>query len=84
MPADTTLVRVKANFQITLPLALRRRFRISEGDVLEASSTKLGILLKPKGDVDRTTAFEIVRGRSDLRAGRVVGPSKSSAELDQS
>jgi bifunctional DNA-binding transcriptional regulator/antitoxin component of YhaV-PrlF toxin-antitoxin module len=58
MPADiTSLVRVKANFQVTLPLALCRRFRISEGDVLEASATKLGILLKPKAVVDdQTTA----------------------------
>ncbi len=75
------LVRVKGKSQITLPVALRRRFQISEVDVLEASSTERGILLTPKTVVDRSSALELKRGLDDLRHGRIVGPFKTAGEL---
>ncbi len=41
------LLKVKRSAQITIPLELRKRFRIDEGDYIEASALPEGILLKP-------------------------------------
>ncbi len=47
------LVKVLRNGQITMPKGLRKVLGIKEGDVLEASLDKTGVLLKPKVLVDR-------------------------------
>lgn len=47
------LVRVLRNGQITMPKGFRKVLGIKEGDVLEASLGKTGVLLKPKVLVDR-------------------------------
>ena len=39
------LVRLKRAAQITLPLELRKRFNLEEGDYLEAEAVEDGILL---------------------------------------
>ena len=46
------LVRVKDKFQITIPLALRRQFALSEGDYLEASVSDNSIVLRPTKRVE--------------------------------
>jgi len=47
------LVKVLRNGQITMPKGFRKVLGIKEGDVLEASLGKTGVLLKPKVLVDR-------------------------------
>jgi AbrB family looped-hinge helix DNA binding protein len=47
------LVRLKRAAQITLPPELRQQFGLAEGDYLEVTSTKDGILLKPVSVVAR-------------------------------
>lgn len=41
------LVRVKRNYQITLPGGLRKKFNIAEGDYVEIEYQKGGIIIKP-------------------------------------
>jgi len=38
------IVKVRENFQITLPAAIRKRFKIAVGDYVEAEGTKEGIM----------------------------------------
>lgn len=52
------LVRVLRTGQVTLPAELRRRFKLNEGDLLEAAETEGGILLRPVSVVDREKAWE--------------------------
>jgi AbrB family looped-hinge helix DNA binding protein len=47
------LVRVLRNGQITMPKGLRKVLGIKEGDVLEATLGKAGVLLKPKVLIDK-------------------------------
>lgn len=47
------LVTVKGKFQVTIPAKLRKQAAIREGDILEATLTPEGILLRPKAVVDR-------------------------------
>jgi AbrB family looped-hinge helix DNA binding protein len=48
------LVRVKQNFQITLPVDVRNALGISQGDLLEATVYDNAIVLTPKTVIDRT------------------------------
>ena len=47
------LVKVLRNGQITMPKGFRKVLGIKEGDVLEASLGKTGVLLKPKDLIDK-------------------------------
>lgn len=47
------LVRIKQNFQITLPAKLRKHLRIAPGDYLDATVRDNEIVLTPKALVDR-------------------------------
>ena len=66
------LVKVLRTGQVTLPAELRRKFRLSEGDLLEAAEAEGGILLKPVSVVDREQTWE--RVLSAPKAVRYVGP----------
>ncbi len=48
------LVRVKQNFQITLPVEVRNALSIAQGDFLEATVHGNAIILTPKAVIDRT------------------------------
>jgi AbrB family looped-hinge helix DNA binding protein len=50
-----TLVRIKQNFQITLPADVRKHLNIAQGDYLEASIRDNEIILTPKALIDRET-----------------------------
>lgn len=52
------LVTVKPKFQVTIPAKLRKRMRLKEGDVMEASLVEDGVLLRPKAVVDRNSAAQ--------------------------
>lgn len=55
------LVRLKRAAQITLPVELRKRFNLEEGDYLEAEAVEDGILLKPVSMIERQRGWERVR-----------------------
>ena len=45
------LVRVKEKFQVTIPLTVRRRLAVNEGDYLEVIASDDGILLRDRKSV---------------------------------
>ncbi len=52
------LVKLMQSGQVTLPAELRKRFKLSSGDYLEAEATDRGILLRPVAVVDRKKAWD--------------------------
>jgi AbrB family looped-hinge helix DNA binding protein len=52
------IIKLMQSGQVTLPAELRKRFRLSSGDYLEAEATDRGILLKPVTVVDREKAWD--------------------------
>ena len=41
------LVKIKQNYQITIPQELRKKFNVSVGDYLEIETQKEGLIIKP-------------------------------------
>ena len=53
-----SLVTVKPKFQVTIPVKLRDRIDLHEGDLMEATIVDGAILLQPKDVVDRNAAAD--------------------------
>jgi len=76
------LVKVKENFQITLPARIRKRLKIAVGDYVEAEDAKEGIILKPVKVIRPDQAWfyteEWQKGEREadeaIAKGEVVGP----------
>ncbi|MDR3642304.1 MAG: AbrB/MazE/SpoVT family DNA-binding domain-containing protein [Candidatus Doudnabacteria bacterium] len=71
------LVKVKTKYQITLPVALRKKAGVNIGDIFEATVNKGEITLRAKNLVDKG----IAEGLADVRAGRVYGPFDTHKEM---
>jgi AbrB family looped-hinge helix DNA binding protein len=76
-PSQMALVRLKRAAQITLPVELRKRFNLKEGDYLEAEAVEDGILLKPVSVVERQKAWEQVREVLDRVHAKLPRSDKS-------
>ena len=76
------LVKVKQNFQITLPNVLRKKLNIAEGDYLDVEEQKGGLLIKPVKMIDPDQAYfwtpewqaDEREAERDIAEGRVAGP----------
>jgi AbrB family looped-hinge helix DNA binding protein len=76
------LVRIKRNFQITLPAKLRKRFNIAVGDYVEIEDQSGEIVIKPVKVVHPDQEYfytkEWQEGEAqadqDIARGDVVGP----------
>ncbi|MBI3896504.1 MAG: AbrB/MazE/SpoVT family DNA-binding domain-containing protein [Acidobacteria bacterium] len=68
------LVKVKAKYQVTLPVAVRKKAGLEVGDLLEAEVKGRNITLTPKSLIDR----EIALGLADFKQGRTIGPFRTS------
>ena len=63
-----TLMRVRRMAQLTLPAEVRRALNVQEGDFLEATIVKEGVLLKPVAMVERDRAWErMMRAASQVK-----------------
>jgi AbrB family looped-hinge helix DNA binding protein len=77
------LMRVRRMAQLTLPAEVRRALNVQEGDFLEATIVKEGVLLKPVAVVERERAWERI---ADLKSRvRVLkpDPNKSDTEAEE-
>ena len=64
------IVKVKSHYQVTLPLQIRAKARISVGDLFEAKVEGKTITLVPKRLTDRELALAL----NEVKRGRVKGP----------
>lgn len=83
------LIKVKRHYQLTLPVELRKKFKIAEGDYVRVEDREEGILIKPVKVIDPDQEYfhtkEWQAGEAeadrDIAAGRVSGPYNSVEEL---
>ena len=84
------LIRVKKNFQLTLPGSIRKQSNISEGDYIKIKTdNKGGFTLKPVKVIDPDQAYfwteewqKMEReADDDLKNGRIYGPAKRLKEI---
>ena len=68
------LVKVKTKYQVTLPVAVRKKAGLAVGDLLEAEVKGKKITLTPKSIIDR----EIALGLEDFKRGRSIGPFRTA------
>jgi AbrB family looped-hinge helix DNA binding protein len=76
------LVKVKQNYQITLPNSLRKNFNIAVGDYMEVEKQNGDIVLKPVKVVHPEQSYffskEWQKGEAkadkDIAKGKVLGP----------
>lgn len=83
------LVKVKQNFQITLPKSLRGTCQIAEGDYVEVDAREGGLFIKPVKMIDPDQAYfwtpewqkDEAEASRDIAEGRVIGPFGSVEEF---
>jgi AbrB family looped-hinge helix DNA binding protein len=81
--AHMALVRLKKAAQITLPVELRKRFHLEEGDYLEAEAVEDGILLKPVAVIERQKAWENVRNVLDRVHAKLPHSDQNPTEQEE-
>ena len=82
------LMRVRRMAQLTLPVEVRRALNVQEGDYLEATIVKDGVLLKPVSVVQRKRAWqrieEITSRVRDLKPSRRKSNREEEEEIADS
>ena len=82
------LIQVRKKAQVTLPLSVRRKLNIEEGDLLDVNVRDGEIVLRPKKLIDKDQAWFWTRrwqegerqADEDIKAGRVYSfPDAESA-----
>ena len=76
------LIRVKKNFQVTIPTTLRKTLRIAVGDYLEVERLESELILKPVKLVHPDQAYFFTkewqegeaRADKEIAQGEVLGP----------
>jgi len=77
------LVKVKSKGQVTLPIRMREKLHLEDGNLLEVFFRGDEIVLRPKAVVDRHDLKAYLKeGLSELRAGKTVGPFKNMKEYE--
>jgi AbrB family looped-hinge helix DNA binding protein len=81
--AQMTLMRVRRMAQLTLPAEVRRALNVQEGDFLEATIVKEGVLLKPVAMVERERAWQRIADLKSRVRDLRPDPSKSDTEAEE-
>ena len=84
-----TLVKVKRNFQVTLPGNLRKKFHITEGDYMDIEVKEEGMFIRPVKMISPDQEYfytkewqkEEAGADKDIAQGRVAGPFKAVSDL---
>ncbi|MBI2120370.1 MAG: AbrB/MazE/SpoVT family DNA-binding domain-containing protein [Parcubacteria group bacterium] len=77
------LVKVKSKGQVTLPVRMREKLHLEDGNLLEVFFRGNEIVLRPKAVVDRHDLKAYLKeGIGELRVGKTVGPFKSMKEYE--
>lgn len=77
-----TLIKIKQNYQITIPQELRKKFNVSVGDYLEIETQKEGLIIKlvkvihPGQEYFYTPEWQKKEAEADeaIAEGEVLGP----------
>jgi AbrB family looped-hinge helix DNA binding protein len=88
------IAKIQRHYQVTLPAAVRRRAKLSIGDLVDFEVREEGILIRPLETIDRSQAWfwskrwqeEEQKVEADFKKGRVkVSKDIKSlfAELDE-
>lgn len=78
------LVKVKSKGQVTLPVRMREKLHLEDGNLLEVFFRGNEIVLRPKAVVDRHDLKSYLKeGLGELRAGKTVGPFNSMKEYEK-
>lgn len=72
------LTKVGPKFQVTIPKVAREAIGLNVGDLVEATPTKNGVLLRPKVVVDKDITKRLEAAEAAVKAGRVLGPFASA------
>jgi AbrB family looped-hinge helix DNA binding protein len=76
-----TLMRLRKEAQLTLPVDVRKALNVKEGDYLEAEIVKGGVLLKPVAVVDRKDAWKsVMKAVSSVRDTKPKGKRNAKAD----
>jgi AbrB family looped-hinge helix DNA binding protein len=77
------LMRVRRMAQLALPAEVRRALNVQEGDFLEATIVKDGVLLKPVAMVERERAWQRIADLKSRVRDLRPDPSKSDTEAEE-
>jgi AbrB family looped-hinge helix DNA binding protein len=76
-----TRVRLLRGGQVTLPVDVRQKLNLTEGDFLEAELVESGVLLRPLSDIERERAWErILKAPEDAE---YLGPQPRPAPEEE-
>ena len=86
---DMTIVKVKRNFQITLPRDLRKKFNITEGDYMDVKIKEGGMSIKPVKIINPGQEYFYTKewqkdeadADKDIAEGKIAGPFDTAADL---
>ena len=79
---NMSLVKVKRNYQITLPSNLRKKFNITEGDYMDIEIKGGGMFIKPVKMITPDQEYfytkewqkDEAEADKDIKEGRLIGP----------
>jgi antitoxin MazE len=82
------LIKIRKNFQVTIPQSLRRLIRLAEGDLVEAEVKDGALVLRPVKVVHPDQEYFYTKqwqakeaeADTDIAAGRLMGPISSITE----
>ena len=83
------LIKVRKNFQVTIPQSLRRLIRLAEGDLVEAEVKDGALVIRPVHVVPagqeyfHTREWQVKEAGADIAASRLIGPVSSLTEAKE-